>query len=73
MFFFSPAEILFFIFLVPQKSQKSQKFYILLGNLFTIRMAWGVAPFCYFRYFCGTIIHYLRDIKTISVGGELTP
>ena len=29
-------------------------------------MAWGVAPFCHFRYFCGTIIHYLRDIKTIS-------
>ena len=60
------ASCRFIYFFVPQKSQKSQKFFILLGNLFTIRMAWGVAPFCYFRYFCGTIIHYLRDIKTIS-------
>ena len=41
-------------------------------------MAWGVAPFCYFRYLAspkaptvgsaGPKIHYLKDIKTISAG-----
>ncbi len=30
-------------------------------------MAWGVAPFCHFRYFCGTIIHYLRDKKICEI------
>ena len=58
-----PADL--FIFFVPQKWQKWQKFFILLGNLFTIRMAWGVAPFCYFRYFCGTKIIQFCGTKKI--------
>ena len=65
-----------YLFFLSRRNRRNGRNLILSLILMSIdnHAAWlGEAPFCYFRYFCGTIIHYLRDIKTISVGGELTP
>ena len=48
------ASCRFIYFFCPAEIAEMAEIFILLGNLFTIRMAWGVAHFCYFRYFCGT-------------------